>query len=325
MSVRGPMFGAVRVRTRVRRDGPSLTWEGWDTSTGERVLLRAWPEAPAEAWVPLTRATSAGDDRRVALRSLPFVCSLADLDPRRFVVDDAAERGPVALVDPPSTAWSATVLLSVLHALVPIHAAGHTHGWVGPRSVVATREGWTLLWLGPVDAPTDDLRALATLLPIEDPLTELVAGFAEHPPPSVADAARIVLRSCADLLAAEHHALVFRARELGRNHARTRLAALVHRLDALPPPAARGELPVEDGALEVVSAGGHVRAARGPRGGPFDQGFDVYGPAGLDAVATRAVLRAAGAAPPAALAALLRWLVAASSLRTDRMLLERGR
>lgn len=307
MSSRVPLYGTVRVRTPIRQDGPSTTWEGWDTMTGERVLLRTWASRATPRFV----------------QSAPFVCSLADLDPRRFVDPTAGESGPVAIIDPPSTSWSATILLSVLQALVPIHAAGHQHGWISPRSVVATRAGWTLLWLGPVDDPGDDMRALATLLPAEDPLTDLVAGFVDHPPPSIADAAAIVLRACTDALAAEHHALVARARALGHDYGRSRLSSLAHRLAAFGPPPARGLL--LDGTLEVVSEGGRVRASHGPRGGPFDPGFDVVGPTGIDPVATRAVLRAAGATPDPALAPLVRWLAAASRLRTDRMLLERGR
>ena len=320
------LLGTLRRRRRVHADSTSTTWEAWDTFTGERLLLRVLrPDAirPAVGLsrlpLPASPGEAEGDVRYV--RTAPLGCSLADLLP--------LEGGPGA-------AWIARFALGVLDGLTAVHATGHGHGWIGPESVVATRAGWTLAWLGPVpDASADDdLRAVGLLVASVDPfgpIGELVGGFAEEPPPSAADAARLVVHACAGLLARERHALAYRARALGKASRRAHLGVLAQRLAAArPPPVAAGVVRVDATgvALRVASDGTRVRAARGLVDGPHGEGFDVFGPAGLDPVAARALLRAwaadsdqRSAEAEAELGGFFRWLAASSRLRVDRMLL----
>ncbi len=318
------LLGTLRRRRRVQADPISTTWEAWDTATGERLLvriLRADAPLSGERLASLPLPAAAGDEGVRFVRTGPVSCALADLLPM--------EGGP-------GSEWTARFALGVLAGLVAVHATGHAHGWVGAESVVATRAGWTLAWLGPVpDAdPVEDLRALGLLVASLDPMGpigELVGDFAEAPPPSAADAARLVVHACAGLLARERHALVGRVRALDHASRRARLGALAQRLArAFPPPAARGIVRVDDGgvALRVESDGARVLGTRGLVDGPGGEGFAVWGPDGLDPVGARAVLRAwaadADTRPAdaeAALGGLIRWLAAASRLRVDRRLL----
>ncbi len=322
-----PLLGTLRRRRRVAADETTSTWEAWDTVTGERVLLRvahgAAPLAPLPATVrglplPLHVVTTGLPH----LRTAPVACSLADLLP----VDR-----------PPGPVWTARLALGVFAGLSTIHGTGHAHGWVGPDSVVTTTTGWTLAWLGPVEGatPAEDVRAVAHLVASLDPdgpIGDLASGFADAPPPSAADATRLLLHACATTLASEHHALVRRARALGAASGRARLRRLAARLEAsVAPPRARGCVAVDtDGvALLVESDGRTVRGARDlGTTAPPTSGFGVWGPAGLDPVAARVLLRAWArreasdpADPDPALAALMRWLAAASRLRVDRMVL----
>lgn len=328
------LLGTLRRRRRVHADAASTTWEAWDTATGERVLLRLFrgdDAAPAGLdALPLPASAGVGDVPFV--RTAAVSCSLADLLP----IDGG-----------PGAAWSARLALGALGGLAAVHATGHAHGWVGAESVVATRTGWTLAWLGPVpDAhPADDLRALGLLVGAVDPegpIGELVGGFAEDPPPSAEDAARLVLDTCAGLLARERHAVLLRARALGKASRRVRLGVLANRLaEACPPPVAKGCVRVDAGgvALRVESDGARIRGIRGLVDGPAAEGFDVWGPTGLDPVGARAILRAWATRaledgnpegePPSAptdvtLDPLMRWLAAASRLRVDRRILGGG-
>lgn len=318
-----PLVGTLRRRRRVTQDATTTTWEAWDTVTGERVLLRVpGSEAPLDARLArlphLPLAVAASSAGRPHLRTAAVSCSLADLLP----VDR-----------PPGPVWTARLALGVYAGLSAIHETGHAHGWVGPDSVVTTSRGWTLAWLGPVPGATvaDDLRAVGELVAALDPdgpIGDLASGFAEVPPPSAADATRLLLHACASTLASEHHALVRRARALGAASGRARLRRLAGRLDALvPPPRARGCVALDDDgvALLVESDGACVRGARElVAAGSPSAPFGVWGPDGLDPVAARLLLRAwarreGGAEPD--VAALMRWLAAASRLRVDRMVL----
>jgi hypothetical protein len=314
------LVGDLRRRRRVHADARSTTWEAWDVGTGERTLVRLLKtdtHPPTFDFPGLSLPLTVAGAGIVYVRTAPVACSLADLLPLEVA---------------PGPAWTAHLALGVLGGLAAVHATGHAHGWVGAESVVATRAGWTVAWLGPVpDAhPDDDLRALGLLLGAIDPtgeIGELVGGFAESPPPSAADAARLVVHACSGLLARERHALVARLRGLGKASRRGRLRVMAQRLDrACPPPRAAGILNIDAAgvALRVESDGTRVRGARGPAQGSPGEGFAVWGPGGLDPIGARAVLRAWSAESPArdeGLQGLVRWLSAAARLRVDRRLL----
>ncbi|MDP2314571.1 MAG: hypothetical protein Q8P41_16835 [Pseudomonadota bacterium] len=305
-------------------DPHGSTWEAWDTVSGERVLLRVsgdgeplHADLAGLAALPLPVRPSSADWPH--LRTSAIACSLADLLPIDL---------------PPGPVWTARLALGVFAALSAIHATGHAHGWVSAESVVSRVEGWTLAWLGPVEgaAMVDDVRAASTLVAGFDPdgpIGELVAGFADDPPPSAADATRLLLHACATTLAAEHHALVRRARALGAASGRARLRRLAGRLHgSTPPPRARGRIAVDADsiALTVESDGVEIRGAHGLGAAtPPAAGFVVWGRSGLDPVSARLLLRAwarrEGADEDPDVAALMRWLAAASRLRVDLLLL----
>jgi hypothetical protein len=335
-----PLLGTLRRRRLLHEDPPApdaggaTLWEAWDTADGARVLVRVprTPAGPVGAALAVLRvpspvlATTWVGGAWPHLRTAPIACTLADLLP---------------LEEPADAAWIARLALGAFGALAALHATGAVHGWIGADSVVATRDRWTLAWLGPVGTatPADDIGALGRLvgeLDPDGPVGALAASFADTPPPSATDATSLCLRACVGLLAREHHGLVLRARTLGDASRRGRLRPLARRLEAAcPPPIVRGQVPVDpdEARLHVESDGVRIRAARLPGDDVSARlaegsGFPVWGPAGLDPVAARSVLRAwatgrAGASP--ALAPLMRWLAATARLRVDLRLLGRSR
>ncbi len=343
-----PLLGPLRRRRRLRHDIASSTWEAWNTQTAERVLLRV--PLPGSRLADALKSTSLASpalqvrwsaDPRPHLATEAFTCSLAD----QYPLDDPQRQGLAEL------RWTAQLALGAFAALAALHDAGQPHGWIGPESVVNVGTRWTLAWLGPPAEPSpperltpasarEDIQALGRLvgaLDSDGPIGSLAESFVDAPPPSAADAWRLLLGACAELLAREHNALLARARAQGFLSRRGLLAALVARLGVvLPPPVGSGRFKGEGRLFTLVSDGTTVRAAAGAArsadDAPVSPGatFLIWSAAGFETVAARRVLRAWSSAcasaepsPSPALAPLVRWIRATSRLRVDRFLLAR--
>jgi hypothetical protein len=325
-----PRVGPVRLTRLVAWTDDQATWEGWDGARAERVLVRVprTPDAPC--------ATSAAGLRMLpqahgCLVSVAFRETLADALPLR---------------DAPPEGWAAGIVCGVLSALVALHAEGRAHGAIVPDAVVCLRDGrWTLAWLGPSPQadPAEDLRAVGRLAELLGADGTLGAdSFSEWPPPSAADAGRLVACGLAERLAELRHQVEGRARAHARDAGLASLIDLADRLRlALPPPRLNVCLRVGgDGrAWLAMSDGVSVRVGVDDPHGPTQlaPAFDGHD---VDPLAVRGALRAwstreAGDEPArrarqAALGAsdedarsLVRWLVAMARLRTDRLLLMR--
>lgn len=324
----------VRLARLVAWDADTSAWEGWDAQRAERVLARiARTEHGAAVLADAAVRPGLLPMRRTAQGHLLSV-------PIRETLADALPAGSVGVT------WAARLAAGVLGALAGLHGVGRAHGAVLPEAVVCTLGGrWTLSWFGdhPHATVAADLRATGRLLAALDPDDELGAStFAEWPPPSAADAGMLMAAGLAVRLAAERHGVERRARELARRVALHRLLGGVERLRrAAAPPVMRACLRVgKDGRAWIAESDGRrVRVGfRDPHGG--EQLASAYDGADVDPVAVRGALRAwstratgdeagrvalqrAFACEDDDARRLIRWLVAMSRLRTDRLLLAR--
>ncbi|MFZ5475577.1 MAG: hypothetical protein ACOZNI_02275, partial [Myxococcota bacterium] len=168
------VVAGVRKGRLLAFDEAAAVWEGWDTETGERVLLRTGAPGPGLRW------REAGG----AFVSEPVECALSDFLP---------------LDDPPEETWVAAVLGGALAALV----AGAA-GPAVPDAIVRVRGRWTLAGWG--IAPGEPLRDLGELVAGLDagPVGERARSLAEEPPPALADAERLLRADLAARLAEAH-------------------------------------------------------------------------------------------------------------------------
>lgn len=340
------LFGTVRRVALVAWDATTTAWDAWDTATGERRLLRlprrrdaaTLARLRADAEQPGVLPMEWSEEGVPHLRSVPFDGTLADLLP---------------LADPPGAAWIGRVLAGVLRSLGALHAAGRAHGQLGPALVMDRGGAWEVAWLDPDEgggaaSVADDLRAFGHLAVAVDPagdLGRLAEGFAEHPPPSAEDAARLLVAGLGAQLAEAHHHVVLRARRMERARRTALLRRLVRRLiAAVPPPVVRGCLRAEaDGRAFVVASDGLVvRAGAWAHGGALERLPAVWVRGLLEPGHARAAMRAwSGRAAgdedarrarnadlggdDADLERLARWLAGMARLRADAMVLDAKR
>lgn len=336
-----PVIDGARRDRLLAADALSTTWEGWDTKSGARVLLRcirpAWRRDP------------------VLLRRMAR--ALQSPDPPLWLPDGAwphlRVEAPGALLldrypveDPADALLLARVLVAGLTGLARLHDAGLVHG--GPLAVhmVEGRDRVRLLWLdhfAPEGGPARDLaelgRTVASLDPdLQDPIASLALDWAEDPPPSAEDGKRLVQRLLASRLLETRHRLELTRRRSRRQLDTTRLATLARRLAAaVPPPAGRYCLRADPGGVFVL-AESDGREVRGGAAADLSARFlpVIYTPdRGLDASAARALLRAwarrqdgdrarqaeiqaALGGSEAGAALLVRWMSAVARLRTLR-------
>ena len=316
------LLGEVRRGRRIAQG----TWEGWDTRRGHRLLLQTGPVRPVPGVLPMTPSLSG----RPHLRSGPIEATLADFLP---------------LDDEPDTAWLGGIVAGTLRALQALHEAGEVHGALGPELIVCSEGRWTLAWTGADAGDRDeDLRALGHLIADIDPVGILAGALDDEPPPSAADAGRLVRRALASELTSRHNELVERLRRISRARRVAGLGAAMRRLVAAsPPPRAHGCVRASlDGVVHLVASDGVT--VRGGATATTATGHLplVWSEGRLEVQQARLVLRAwTGRArgdeerraraqvemggDDLALAALVRWLAAAARLRTDTLLLEGAR
>lgn len=350
-----PALGATRRTHLLAWDSTTVTWEGWDTVLGHRLVIRALrPEARgrADAWARLALAAQE-----------PGAVAFPPPDPWPRVEIDAFSMNLADLLpleEPSEPGWRLGVLGA---ALVGLERAGRSggHGAVCADMVVWNAGRWRLVWPGPADErPGTDARLrgiggdalapgpglaeradLATLGWLAASLGEpLLAGFAETPPPSVALGAELVRRELASALARARHELVRRRRVATKAAGAADVLRLAERLwRRVPPPPATGCLRAgRDAVLHLVMCDGKEIVGGASAGGGLHLLPPVLRHGRLDPAAARALLRAWSGrdtgdeprraeiqarlrADDDALERLVRWLRAALRLRTDLLLL----
>ncbi len=352
-AVPGLLGGVRRVRL-VSHDPVSTTWEGWDLSSGRRVLVRAlrprWRRDPV--W------------RRRLQRTADLVAELPGLAPvswqgsdewphLRVELEGATLADHLPPEDPADTARLAALLGAGLVALDGLHTHGQVHGDLTPMHLVWGPTGAQLVWLDAlhleVGAPAADLAALGAAVGALDPsgldpLGALAHNLAESPPPSTDVAELLLRRALASALADRRHHLAVQARGVARRGARARLLRATRALAAsLTPPHGQVCLRAGHDPVLVVAECDGEAVRGGPVGGvPAPLLPTVWSKeSGLDAAAARVLLRAWATrargdeerrgevqgelgGDDALAAHLCRWVSGQARIRALRMLMELG-
>lgn len=348
-------LGPVRRCRLLAWDQVGVTWEGWHTATGRRVLLRALRPEFAQDPTWLRRLDSATSTVAALVAAGAPLAPLEPLEGWPGVVAEGALRLDDLLPaeDPVDRAGLARLLTAGLRGLEALDGAGWSHGCLRPHHILLGDDP-RLVWLDTPGGPGQDLAALGRALaelagePSAEGHADGVAAFvhtlAEDPPPTVADAVALLRSTLARELTAARHEVALKGRLLSRRSAGSELLGLVRRLaGSLTPPRGRWCLRAgRDGVLVLVDVASHC-----VRGGPAADAATPFLPRlwsperGLDAAAARVVLRAwstratgdetrrgavqaALGADDAGADAACRWLGGQARLRTTALVLERS-
>lgn len=317
----------LRLGRVVRWDDWTLTCEATDAESGVDVLARV---LRPHARTPVHRRRLAREGRVLRSRLDLDVQHRAGAHPALLVPLDG---GPALEGPPADPTWRLRFVLRVLADLEAREVAGL--GPVDPddAELRLTRTGAAVCCLQ-VDGDDLDLRDLiARLRPWvpDGPLLPVFEGVQALGAGSVAEVADLTMRALASELARLRHEAVGRWRDRRQAHERARLRSLAERLSAFPPPAGRGVVGVDMEGRPTVLIGDGTRLSWGPENGPT---LAIVSERGLHPRTARRLLRARSDAPPSLrlnreadadphyTERACRWVAAALSLRTIRMLLE---
>lgn len=337
-----PVIDDARRDRLLWSDAISTVWTGWDIHSGARLVLRClrpyWRDDP----VMLRRMSRAVSSVPPGVLPLSW-CSEGTWPHLRV-------RLPGPLLSERHTSdpsLFASALVGALRGLCGLHGVGR---WLGGSLLCHLSEGAdgvSLLWLDRFDPPGSHATDLSSLAILSDhldpcgqsPLSYLALDWRLTPPPSAADAVRLLRGAMsASLLASRHHLLATQ-RSHGILFHRLSLANQVHALLRLPLPRLRACLSAPEGAqpMLVVSDGHTLRAGATPEAAlPVIATSDGE----LDVTACRALLRAARRHRPcderrraeaerqlggeaSNRSAVVRWLVSRIQLRSLALLLDR--
>jgi len=299
-----PVIDGVRRTRLLEHDVLATTWEGWETSTGRRTLLRCL--RPRFARDPAVHRHLVAALARVQ-PSAALAVGTARLDgdwPHAQVgLDGVSLHEILPLEDTPDPAWLARLLGRLLQGASTLHASdiGLPDTW--PRLLHIAEGGPRLAWLGTLRPPGPEpalLTAIAGALATpeqhgEHELSSLLRLWRSEPPPGL-DHAQALLRSrLGTWLGGHRHALAQRAGRVGRQDRLTRLSVMVSRLRrAVPPPAMETCLRSDKHGVLVVARSDGTRVWGGTcteaRPATLPLVFDPD--KGLVATASRPLLRA---------------------------------
>ncbi|MFT5683921.1 MAG: hypothetical protein ACI8RZ_004853 [Myxococcota bacterium] len=337
-----PIIDGVRRCDLLWADAISSTWTGWEIRGGRRVLLRCLRRDWQADRVMRRRMAR-------AVRSLPAL-----LTPTWHADGDWPHLrlplgGPLLAEGTPSIdepGLTAGILTRAVAGLASLHGAGLHLGGSLEHHIVLTDQGPEMLWLDRFDAPgapQDDLRGLGLLADRLSPegldaLADMVADWADTPPPTAMDGAELLRQSMSHTLLTHRHRLR-RIRQTSTHLSDIRrLQLLVERLSDWPPPTATACLSANDPAAPVLVRCDGITIRGGPRGAMVV----VYSPdGGIDPQRHRQLARdwrrrsavmeptrrsvqrdLGGQAGDAE--NLMRWMKTCAELRTLRLLMERA-
>ncbi len=316
----------LRLGRVVRWDDWTVTCEAVDVVSGHDVLAR----------VLRPHARTPAHRRRLSRTARALAAALPGPYEERSGADPAVcaplPGGPLVEGAPPDVAVGLRAALRIAADLEARERAGL--GTVDPdeNELRQAPEGARLVCLQLSADPVrlDDLVGrLFHVLP-DGPLDAVLDGAVELPPASMAELAPALLGALAQELASARHGVVTRWKSRRHAHDLARLRALVDRLSGFPPPAGRGAVGVDMEGRTTVLVGDGRTLSWGPVDGPS---LAIVSEQGLHPRTARRLLRARSDAPPSArLNALVdgdiayaehacRWVAAALSLRTVRLLL----
>ncbi len=337
-----PLIDGVRRCELLWADAISSTWTGWEIRGGRRVLLRCIRRDWKEDRV-MRRRLARAERPLPALRTARWHAD-GDWPHLRLHLSGSLLRD--GLSSPEEPGLTAGILTRAIAGLAALHSAGLHLGGELSDHIVLTAQGPEMLWLDRFDAPgspQEDLQALGQLAAqlhaaSPDPLADLVADWADAPPPTASDGAELLRQSMSHTLLTHRH----RLRRIRQSSAHLsdvrRLRMLVERLAAWPPPTGSACLSANDPEVPIFLHSDGVQVQGGPRGAMLT----VYSPDdGLDPQRHRQLARAwrrrsavmetsrcdiqqALDGKPRDAEGLMRWLKARAELRTLRLLMERA-
>ena len=298
------VIDGVRRTRLVEHDVLATTWEGWQTNSGQRTLLRCL--RPRFARDPLVHRHLVAALARVAPTPALAVCK-AHLDgdwPHAQVrLDGVSLHELLPLEDAPDPAWLARLLGRLLQGAISLHTAGIGLPSSWPRLLHIAESGPRLAWLGTLRSPDPEPALLSTIAraldtPEQDgehELSALLRVWRSEPPPAL-DHAEVLLQSrLGTWLGGHRHALAQRASRVGRQDRLTRLSVMVARLRrAMPPPATETCLRSDKHGVLVVarSDGTRVWGGSSSEARPVNLPLVFDPDKGLIATASRPLLRA---------------------------------
>lgn len=349
-----PVVDGARRATLLCDDPLATTWRSWDQATGQPLLMRLirvrWRHDP----VMLRRMAKGASAAPIAPEILrPTWHPTGDWPHLRVplpgpLLDDLVVAGDGE--PQPDPVEVARLLGGALVAAGALERTGRPNRAEAARHLVYTADGIRVPWLDPFcpdPVPSALLtRATASGRALDPtghtPAAEALQGLVDRPGSATMDeAATLLHRALADYLMAARHDLVRQGRRTAEGSRATRLGRAVRQLirAVAPPPvhACVGAAP--DGTLAIAwSDGSAVRGGAAADTQPDSLPVLWTPDTGLDAVATRALLRAWNqrdqgdvtrrdqvnevlGAPSLQADALMRWLAGQSRLRrADRLL-----
>jgi hypothetical protein len=310
-----PLLGPVRRGRLLGRDPQTATWEGWDTHSATRVLLRTLSGPAAEARL---RAEASLSSRSPALLRWRFETGARVWLRSEAILGCLADRAPL---DPEEAgALARPVAAAGVAGLGALHAAGGAHGHVDARALVQVERAggvrWALAWWGiATGTPRVDWQRLGALVGGLGEALD-VETFEDWPPVDAADARDRVRVAGASELACARHLLARRARACARELARARVRDLAARLQrAVPPPRVHGTLRSRDGrSFTLASADGDVFVSDGRERAQIAEAGRLRVPE------ARALIRAVGRSGGESsedVRGLVRWVVQTLGLSSD--------
>lgn len=332
----GPVVAGVLRERLVRWDAWSTTWVGSHALTGGRTQVRVL--RPWAARDPMQRRMLARDAR--ALQGI--------IEGVRLEADGGAIVAPLPGPEAQPVPHGGHVGADALVALV-VRSIGHLTRWeqaglgldeLAPGELCDAGDRLVAVTLTP--QPPADAAPILRLVAghvrawwseaTDHPLADLLAGFAELPPRTVAEAAETCRAALASVLADTRHGVLRRDRSLRQRDERARLTLAIQRLAAaVDPPRGRAAVGVGlDGKTLVVQNYDRVVlwGAVGERPEVIWSESD-----GLDPQLARRLLRVRGSAPvserlnrevegnPVYVDRIARWTAGQLELRTLRLLL----
>jgi len=346
-----PVIDGARRSRLLHTDAISTTWEAWSTIGGQRLYLRClrsqWKDDPV-----MRRRMAAAVGQQAPSATVGGISWHPEGDwPHLRAVAEGAlvvDRFPVE--DAPITGRMAWLLGGGLQSLAGLHEQGLTQGAHIAPFLLERPGGTTLVWMDLFDSagtPQADIAALSQLIADLDPdgidpVGRLAREWAEAPPPTAADAVRILVRQLGTELLTARHRLAIAGRKMHQQDRATRLAGMVRRLgSSLAPPVGHFCLKSTSDGIQVLAESDGETVRGGAAAGDAGRFLPVvYSPdQGLDAQAARFLLRgwatrdsgdalarevaqATLEASDGQAARLMRWLSCMARLRSARLLLE---
>lgn len=298
------LLGKLKRTRLLESDRIGTTWDAWETETGKHHAFRVLRPGLRNDPIWRRRMQRGARLAREISGILPVQNDTEGDWPRLFAALPGARLSDLLPVeDLPDGLQMARFLAGGLKGLKGLKACGLVHGNIRPDKLFLSQDGAALLWLDPfLETPgslKQDLSALGAAVAQLDPngvdsIGALAHSWVENPPPSLAMAQEVLMRTMASLLAHNRHHMLMRSRHVNARQGEARLLRAVRALgQAVAPPVGTVCLRAgQDSVLVVAESDGQRVLGGGLAALPVRLLPEVWSPErGLDASASRMLLR----------------------------------